>query len=99
MQRLSKRPHVGNYGTRQKQTLFESEMADSGHALIKKELMAFMRFWSDLQTPMPYVAPFSSMVMILGGDEGVIERARATWGGVYVPRRTDDRSLISGWRQ
>ena len=46
-----------------------------------------MRFWSEQRTPMPYVAPFSSMVLILGGDEEVIERARATWGGVFVPRR------------
>ena len=50
-------------------------------------LKNYMRFWSEQQTPMPYVAPFSSMVIILGGDEGVIERARATWGGVFVPRR------------
>jgi hypothetical protein len=50
-------------------------------------LKNYMRFWSEQQKPMPYVAPFSSMVIILGGDEGIIERARATWGGVFVPRR------------
>jgi transcriptional regulator with XRE-family HTH domain len=53
-------------------------------------LKNYMRFWSEQQTPMPYVAPFSSMVLILGGDEEVIERARATWGGVFVPRRNLD---------
>jgi transcriptional regulator with XRE-family HTH domain len=47
-----------------------------------------MRFWSSERTPLPERAPFSSVVMIFGGDEGVIERARATWGGVFVPRRT-----------
>jgi transcriptional regulator with XRE-family HTH domain len=47
-----------------------------------------LRFWSDQQTPPPERAPFSSMIMIFGGNEVVIERARATWGGVYVPRRT-----------
>jgi transcriptional regulator with XRE-family HTH domain len=46
-----------------------------------------LRFWSDQQTPLPDTAPFSSVIMIFGGDEGVIERARATWGGVFVPRR------------
>jgi site-specific DNA-methyltransferase (adenine-specific) len=55
-------------------------------------LKNYMRFWSEQQTPMPYVAPFSSMVIILGGDEGVTERAKATWGGVFVPRRTNFRS-------
>jgi hypothetical protein len=29
----------------------------------------------------------SSMIMVFGGDEGVIERARAIWNGVFVPRR------------
>jgi hypothetical protein len=43
--------------------------------------------WSDQQKPMPHDAPSSSMVMILGGDEGVIERAKATWGGFFVPKR------------
>ena len=32
--------------------------------------------------------------MIFGGDEGVIERARATWGGVYVPRRNLNREPV-----
>ena len=50
-------------------------------------LKNYMRFWSEQQTPMPYVAPFD-MVLILGADEAVIERAKATWGGVFVPRRT-----------
>ena len=50
-------------------------------------LKNYMRFWSEERTPMPHVAPFSSMVLILGGDEGVIERARASWNGVFVPRR------------
>jgi hypothetical protein len=43
--------------------------------------------WSDQQTPLPESAPFSSVVMIFGGDEWVIERAKATWGGFFVPRR------------
>ena len=38
-------------------------------------------------TPMPHDAPFSSMVIIFGGDQGVIDRAKATWNGVFVPRR------------
>jgi transcriptional regulator with XRE-family HTH domain len=49
-----------------------------------------LRFWSAQQTPLPDTAPFSSVVMIFGGDEGVIERARATWGGVFVPKRKLD---------
>ena len=60
---------------------------DSGGVLVKKELMACVWFWSEQQTPMLHVAPFSSMVLILGGDEELSERARATWGGVFVPRR------------
>ena len=51
-------------------------------------LKNYMRFWSEQRTPMPHVAPFSSMVIILGGDDEVIEKARATWGG--VPRRRLD---------
>ena len=54
---------------------------------VKKELMACMWYWSDQRVPMPYVAALSSMIMIFGGDEGVIERARATWNGVFVPKR------------
>jgi transcriptional regulator with XRE-family HTH domain len=51
-------------------------------------LKNYMRFWSEQQKPMPYVAPFSSIVLILGGDEALIERARATWGGVFVPKQS-----------
>jgi hypothetical protein len=47
-------------------------------------------FWSGAPTPMPERAPFSSVVMIFGGDEGVIQRARATWGGAFVPKRKLD---------
>jgi hypothetical protein len=50
-----------------------------------------LRFWSAEQTPLPERAPFSSMVMIFGGNDGVIERARATWGGFFVPKRTPSR--------
>jgi hypothetical protein len=49
-----------------------------------------MRFWSSERTPLPERAPFSSVVMIFGGDERVIERARTTWDGVFVPRRKID---------
>ncbi len=45
-----------------------------------------LRFWSEEQTPLPERAPFSSVVMIFGGDQGIIEKARTTWGGVFVPR-------------
>lgn len=45
-----------------------------------------MWFWSEQRTPMPHDAPFSSMIMIFGGDDELIERARTTWGGVFVPR-------------
>jgi hypothetical protein len=44
---------------------------------------------------MPYVAALSSLIMIFGADEGLIERARTTWEGVFVPKKTDDRSSIS----
>ena len=54
-----------------------------------------MRFWSSERTPLPERAPFSSVVMIFGGDKRVIERARATWGGVFVPKKTSERSAIS----
>jgi hypothetical protein len=48
-----------------------------GHHFLKNR----QRFWSDQQTPLPEKAPFSSVVMIFGGDEGVIERARTTLRG------------------
>jgi hypothetical protein len=47
-----------------------------------------LRFWSDQRVPMPYVAALSSMIMIFGGDKEVIDRARATWRGVFVPRQS-----------
>ena len=37
----------------------------------------------------------SRWVLGFGADEEVIERARASWGGVFVPKKTDDRSSIS----
>jgi hypothetical protein len=48
-----------------------------------------LRFWSDQHTPLPERAPFSSVVMIFGGNDGIIERARATWGGVFVASRIE----------
>jgi hypothetical protein len=63
--------------------IFHEIAGDADMILLKKRL----RFWSDQQTPLPERAPFSSMVMILGGDGGVIQRARATWSGVFLPRR------------
>jgi transcriptional regulator with XRE-family HTH domain len=62
-----------------------SEIAGDADIIFLKNRM---RFWSAEKTPLPERAPFSSMVMILGGDEGFIERARATWVGVFVPKRT-----------
>jgi transcriptional regulator with XRE-family HTH domain len=64
--------------------IFHEIAGDADIIFLKNRL----RFWSDQQTPLPERAPFSSMVLILGGDERVIGRARATWGGVFVPRRT-----------
>jgi hypothetical protein len=46
-----------------------------------------LRFWSDQQKPLPERAPFSSMIMVFGGDQGVIEKAKAIWDGVFVPKR------------
>jgi transcriptional regulator with XRE-family HTH domain len=66
--------------------IFYEIAGDADMILLEERL----RFWSDQRVPMPYVAALSSMIMIFGGDEGVIERARATWGGVFVPRRKSD---------
>jgi transcriptional regulator with XRE-family HTH domain len=66
--------------------IFYEIAGDADFILLEERL----RFWSDQRVPMPYVAALSSMIMIFGGDEGVIERARATWGGVFVPRRKLD---------
>jgi transcriptional regulator with XRE-family HTH domain len=63
--------------------VFHEIAGDADIILLKNR----MWFWTQQRTPMPHDAPFSSMVMIFGGDEGVIERARATWEGVYVSRR------------
>jgi hypothetical protein len=38
----------------------------------------------------------SRWVLGFGADEEVIERARATWGGVFVPKRTEDRLIDYG---
>jgi len=62
--------------------IFHEIAGDADMILLNERL----RFWSGEPTPMPERAPFSSMVLILGGDEKVIERARATWGGVFVPK-------------
>jgi len=70
-----------------------SEIAGDADMIFLKNRL---RFWSDQQTPLPERAPFSSMMMIFGGDKRVIDRARTTWDGVFVPRRTNGRSLISG---
>jgi hypothetical protein len=59
-----------------------SEIAGDADMIFLKNRM---RFWSSQRTPLPETAPFSSMVMILGGDGGVIQKARATWDGVFVP--------------
>jgi transcriptional regulator with XRE-family HTH domain len=64
--------------------IFHEIAGDADMILLKERL----RFWSGEPTPMPERAPFSSVVMIFGGNEGVIERARATWGGVFVPKRS-----------
>jgi transcriptional regulator with XRE-family HTH domain len=64
--------------------IFHEIAGDADMILLKERL----RFWSGEPTPMPERAPFSSVVMILGGGEEIIERARATWDGVFVPRRT-----------
>jgi transcriptional regulator with XRE-family HTH domain len=71
--------------------IFYEIVGDADMILLEERL----RFWSDQRVPMPYVAALSSMIMIFGGDEGIIKRATATWGGVYVPKKTDDRSSIS----
>jgi len=55
--------------------IFHEIAGDADMILLNERL----RFWSGEPTPMPERAPFSSMVLILGGDEKVIERARATW--------------------
>jgi transcriptional regulator with XRE-family HTH domain len=60
-----------------------SEIAGDAHMIFLKNRI---RFWSDQQKPMPHDAPSSSMLMIFGGDEGIIERAWATWAGVFVPK-------------
>ncbi len=44
-------------------------------------------FWQKQRTSMRHSAPFSSMVMIFGADERVIERAWTTWGWVYISKR------------
>jgi transcriptional regulator with XRE-family HTH domain len=59
-----------------------SEIAGDADIIFLKN---YMRFWSEQRKPMPETAPFSSMVMILSGDGGVIQKARATWDGVFVP--------------
>jgi hypothetical protein len=89
MQRLSNRSHVGNFGTGQKQTLFGSGVADSGRVFVKKRADGAHVVLSDQRVPMPYVAGLSSMIMIFGGDEEVIERARTRWEGAFVPKRTE----------
>ena len=71
-------------GTDIHQGLFSEIAGDADIILLKNR----MWFWLEQRTPLPHDAPFSSMVLILGGGEGVIERARATWSGVYVPKRT-----------
>jgi transcriptional regulator with XRE-family HTH domain len=67
--------------------IFYEIAGDADMILLEERL----RFWSDQRLPMPYVAALSSMIMIFGGDEGVIERARATWGGVFVPKMLQQR--------
>ena len=66
--------------------IFHEIAGDADIIFLKNRLC----FWSGTPTPMPERAPFSSVVMIFGGDEGVIQRARATWGGAFVPKRKLD---------
>jgi DNA N-6-adenine-methyltransferase (Dam) len=61
--------------------VFHEIAGDADMIFLKKRL----QFWSDQQKPLPETAPFSSMIMIFGGDEGVSERA--SWNGVFVPKR------------
>lgn len=46
-------------------------------------------FWQNQWSPVGHTAPFSSMVMIFGADDGVIERAWKTWGWVYISKQMD----------
>jgi len=46
-------------------------------------------FWPGRRAPTPHAAPFSSMMMILGANDGVIERAWTAWGGVFIAKRID----------
>ena len=59
------------------------KLADQSHVIL---LPGRMTFCDENQKPLKYEAPFPMMIMVFGGDDALIERAKMTWGGVHIPR-------------
>ncbi|PPQ34613.1 hypothetical protein CH337_22210 [Rhodoblastus acidophilus] len=60
-------------------------LADQAHVIL---LPGRIKFADEHRKPLRYEAPFPMMLMVFGGEGALIDRARKTWPGVYIPART-----------